>query len=47
MSIIPIEDLTKHFKIINRPDELAGMARALFSNDYRISSTAGSIPNEP
>ncbi len=35
MSLIHIQDLTKHFKILNRKPGLRGAVRDLFSGDYR------------
>jgi ABC-2 type transport system ATP-binding protein len=42
MSIIHIENLTKHFKILNRREGLGGALRDLFSGDYRtVEAVAG------
>lgn len=42
MSLIHIEHLTKHFKILNRREGLAGAFRDLFSGDYRtVEAVAG------
>jgi ABC-2 type transport system ATP-binding protein len=42
MSLIHIENLTKHFKILNRREGLAGAFRDLFSGDYRtVEAVAG------
>jgi ABC-2 type transport system ATP-binding protein len=42
MSLIHIEDLTKHFKILNRREGLSGAFRDLFSGDYRtVEAVAG------
>ena len=42
MSLIHIEGLTKHFKILNRREGLSGAFRDLFSGDYRtIEAVAG------
>ena len=35
MGLIHIEDLSKHFKILNRREGLSGALRDLFSGDYR------------
>jgi ABC-2 type transport system ATP-binding protein len=36
VSIIEVKDLSKHFKVLNRREGLAGAVRDLFSGDYRI-----------
>jgi ABC-2 type transport system ATP-binding protein len=36
MSLIHIENLNKHFKILNRHPGLGGAVRDLFSNDFRV-----------
>ena len=36
MSLIHIENLSKHFKVLNRREGLRGAFRDLFSGDYRI-----------
>lgn len=42
MSLIHIENLTKHFKILNRREGLSGAFRDLFSGDYRtVEAVAG------
>jgi ABC-2 type transport system ATP-binding protein len=42
MSLIHIENLTKHFKILNRREGLAGAFRDLFSGSYRtVEAVAG------
>jgi ABC-2 type transport system ATP-binding protein len=42
MSLIHIENLTKHFKILNRREGLRGAFRDLFSGDYRtVEAVAG------
>jgi ABC-2 type transport system ATP-binding protein len=42
MSLIHIEHLTKHFKILNRREGLPGTFRDLFSGDYRtVEAVAG------
>jgi ABC-2 type transport system ATP-binding protein len=42
MSLIHIEDLSKHFKILNRREGLSGAFRDLFSGDYRtVEAVAG------
>lgn len=42
MSLIHIENLTKHFKILNRREGLSGTFRDLFSGDYRtVEAVAG------
>ena len=42
MSLIHLENLTKHFKILNRREGLAGAFRDLFSGDYRtVEAVAG------
>jgi ABC-2 type transport system ATP-binding protein len=43
MSIIHIQDLTKHFKILNRHEGLAGSIRDLFSSDYRMVKAVDGI----
>ena len=35
MSLIHIENLSKHFKVLNRREGLRGAFRDLFSGDYR------------
>ena len=42
MSLIHIQNLTKHFKILNRREGLSGAFRDLFSGDYRtVEAVAG------
>jgi ABC-2 type transport system ATP-binding protein len=42
MSLIHIQDLTKHFKILNRREGLGGAFRDLFSGNYRtVEAVAG------
>jgi ABC-2 type transport system ATP-binding protein len=42
MSLIHIDNLTKHFKILNRREGLGGTVRDLFSGDYRtVEAVAG------
>ena len=42
MSLIHIQDLTKHFRILNRREGLRGAFRDLFSGDYRtVEAVAG------
>ena len=42
MSLIHIDGLTKHFKILNRREGLGGAFRDLFSADYRtVEAVAG------
>src|SRR5512144_1828369 len=42
MSLIHIQDLTKHFKILNRREGLSGAFRDLFSGNYRtVEAVAG------
>jgi ABC-2 type transport system ATP-binding protein len=42
MSLIHLENLTKHFKILNRREGLRGAFRDLFSGDYRtVEAVAG------
>ena len=42
MSLIHIQTLTKHFKILNRREGLSGAFRDLFSGDYRtVEAVAG------
>jgi ABC-2 type transport system ATP-binding protein len=42
MSLIHIENLTKHFRILNRREGLGGAFRDLFSGDYRtVEAVAG------
>ena len=42
MSLIHIDNLTKHFKILNRREGLPGTFRDLFSSDYRtVEAVAG------
>jgi ABC-2 type transport system ATP-binding protein len=42
MSLIHIDDLSKHFKILNRREGLGGAFRDLFSGDYRtVEAVAG------
>ena len=43
MSIIHIEDLSKHFKILNRREGLSGAFRDLFSGDYRTVEAVSGI----
>lgn len=43
MSLIHIENLNKHFKILNRKPGLSGAFRDLFSNDYRIVKAVDGI----
>jgi ABC-2 type transport system ATP-binding protein len=43
MSIIHIENLTKHFKILNRHQGLTGAIRDLFSSDYRTVKAVDGI----
>lgn len=42
MSIIHIQNLSKHFKILNRREGLSGAFRDLFSGNYRtVEAVAG------
>jgi ABC-2 type transport system ATP-binding protein len=42
MSLIHIENLSKHFKVLNRREGLGGAVRDLFSGDYRtVEAVAG------
>ena len=42
MSLIHIQNLTKHFKILNRREGLGGAFRDLFSGSYRtVEAVAG------
>lgn len=42
MSLIHIENLSKHFKVLNRREGLGGAVRDLFSGDYRtVKAVAG------
>jgi ABC-type uncharacterized transport system ATPase subunit len=42
MSLIHIDKLSKHFKILNRREGLSGAFRDLFSGDYRtVEAVAG------
>lgn len=43
MSLIHIEDLSKHFKILNRREGLSGAFRDLFSGDYRTVEAVSGI----
>ena len=43
MSLIHIEDLSKHFKIFNRREGLSGAFRDLFSGDYRTVEAVSGI----
>jgi ABC-2 type transport system ATP-binding protein len=43
MSLIHLENLTKHFKILNRHPGLGGAIRDLFSNDYRLVKAVDGI----
>jgi ABC-2 type transport system ATP-binding protein len=43
MSIIEIENLSKHFKVLNRREGLLGAARDLFSGDYRTIKAVDDI----
>ena len=43
MSLIHIQDLTKHFKILNRRPGLGGAFRDLFSGDYRTVKAVDGI----
>jgi len=43
MSIIHIQDLSKHFKVLNRRQGLSGSLRDLFSGDYRLVKAVDGI----
>jgi ABC-2 type transport system ATP-binding protein len=43
MALIHIEDLSKHFKILNRRQGLSGSVRDLFSRDYRTVKAVDGI----
>ena len=43
MSLIHIDNLSKHFKILNRREGLSGAFRDLFSGDYRIVEAVAGI----
>ena len=43
MSLIHIENLSKHFKILNRRQGLSGAFRDLFSGNYRIVEVVSGI----
>ena len=43
MGLIHIEDLSKHFKILNRREGLGGAFRDLFSADYRTVEAVSGI----
>lgn len=43
MTLIHIEDLSKHFKILNRREGLSGAFRDLFSGDYRTVEAVSGI----
>lgn len=43
MNLIHIENLTKHFKILNRHEGLGGAIRDLFSSDYRTVKAVDGI----
>lgn len=43
MSIIHIQDLSKHFKVLNRRQGLMGSLRDLFSGDYRLVKAVDGI----
>ncbi len=43
MELIHLENLTKHFRILNRHQGMAGAVRDLFSNDYRTVKAVDGI----
>jgi ABC-2 type transport system ATP-binding protein len=43
MTLIHIQDLSKHFKILNRHEGIKGAVRDLFSNDYRTVKAVDGI----
>lgn len=43
MNIIQINNLTKHFKVLNRHEGLLGAAKDLFSQDYKIVKAVDGI----
>jgi ABC-2 type transport system ATP-binding protein len=43
MSLIEIENLSKHFKVLNRREGLRGAFLDLFSGDYRIVKAVDDI----
>ena len=43
MSLIHIQDLNKHFKVLNRREGISGAFRDLFSGDYRIVKAVNGI----
>ena len=43
MSLIRLENLTKHFKLLNRHPGLGGAVRDLFSSDYRLVKAVDGI----
>jgi ABC-2 type transport system ATP-binding protein len=43
MTLIHIQDISKHFKILNRHEGLKGAVRDLFSNDYRTVKAVDGI----
>ena len=43
MSLIHVNNLTKHFKVLNRREGLSGAFRDLFSGDYRTVKAVDGI----